>query len=361
MEKDVEAFGQLINGSAGCPPLAGLLQVDDADEKERLKQTTIAEFARPDGQEVKPEEMTPHRVFEIACELATAFGVAGVAVSAFGNGASVDIQHFRALFSIVTTAQTLALCLLRTAYLCEPADDAAESDDHLYEACKAGAKKSPNRLPAMSQAVVQSVVVLRNAIASAEAVAKSESHEEPALHDIRCDMPIVKFRTISAMSMKYLEKVEAWLVRKYLGKVNARSQVLKAMCPQWTVWVTDDIVDDEKLEGFRKNFAKAKVKSGVLEIHADIVKVKNLARQFWPCADLKSMAQCGIATMAQDVDQVHTFAMQSLALHSCAMVLAAEPSQQKNLAASVCASMKQHLHSMPLPKSVVKKITDLAS
>ena len=133
------------------------------------------------------------------------------------------------------------------------------------------------------------------------------------------------------------------------------------MCPQWTVWVTDDIVDDEKLEGFRKNFAKAKVKSGVLEIHADIVKVKNLARQFWPCADLKSMAQCGIATMAQDVDQVHTFAMQSLALHSCAMVLAAEPSQQKNLAASVCASMKQHLHSMPLPKSVVKKITDLAS
>lgn len=186
----------------------------------------------------------------------------------------------------------------------------------------------------------------------ADATINNQSYSGKDLDALEIGLPLVTMKLWLKNAALYHRGLAAHILKLLTMLVELDAQGLRSRCPQWQAWVKDDSYDKEKVKEFVGLLPAAKVKECICATHEGLSLVRKASFDLGFRSGLDAPELRFLKARINDITSASKVGMETVALRSAALVLAAPAADAKQKATALLANLKD----VTLPVSIMKAV-----
>lgn len=327
----------------GVLTIKGLLNGSDEEIKELGK--TIKGHVDFEADHIATRNFVPAKNFELVELFVQTFGLETLKVDQFNQGSGCELEvafpHLR-----VRVRMAAIVCFIIHIHGQAVADNENVSILKKEENKKADPWVFNYSLVRMLLAAEVETTHLRDMLQTDTFSSSSNAVQAST------DISILKVRNFTKLAFKFLDKVKSTMTDLAMESMQPTLAHLKASCPQFTTWATDDDFDLDELKKFVKTVNAEKVKTLVRENHYGLALVISLCSKW----SVDTSTGTTLSNKISDAKSSIQFGKNCLAMRTGGLVLITEgdidPAEVRR---KIEAIEKLNVQ---LPKSILKAMTN---
>jgi hypothetical protein len=129
---------------------------------------------------------------------------------------------------------------------------------------------------ALNDSAVKLVAALHASVLNLRTLLASGTFREPDVANVVAALAIVKLKNWLGLCDKYLAAMKLHVVSSFWAIFSKEVDALKALCPQWASWLTDEKYSAKELEAFTSELKHDKIKAGIVIVHNGVMLATSL-------------------------------------------------------------------------------------